>query len=489
MPISIRTKVVFPVILLSLMMGGLVLAAWYALNETTRLNASLAGRFHEIEEVRQIEVLFSELVYPHLDYITTYSPEAREKAHNILHEIGHIVDQLNNMEVVNNEEREITEIITEQTREIRKLSQQILHDPSQQMGHEGHAGHASPDAAQSTHAGHENAMPQAEDSSHQAHGGHEQMNHDTPMTPTTHNTHETHGGHAQDMALINEIAQVHIAKVRDALRDWHVDEAKEVDILSEKTQAQLAMFTNWMAAFAIAALLMFLFSVWLNHRVLIRPVVSLSRSTNLFASGDLKQKAPVYAEDELGHLARDINKMASSLDHLYSQLSTLAKTDQLTGLMNRHGFEEIQTRELSIAKRYGNPLSLAMFDIDHFKRVNDTYGHDVGDEVIRAIAKCCCQVFRDCDYCFRYGGEEFIVLMPQTDMNAAMVAAERLRKAVEATTVEASGGRSVNVTVSIGLAAYDKQDETGKRLLKEADEALYNAKGAGRNRAVIFGQG
>jgi diguanylate cyclase (GGDEF)-like protein len=463
MPISIRTKVVFPVILLSLMMGGLVLAAWYALNETTRLNANLAGRFHEIEEVRQIEVLFSELIYPHLDYITTYSPEAREKAHNILHKIGHIVDTLNSMEVVNEEEREITELITKQTREIRKISEQILH---------GGAGHE----------GHEVSM-QHEDS---AQPQHTPADHESPMSQMGDNDHQAHGQHARDMALINQISQAHIAKVRDALRDWHMDEAEEVDALSEETRAQLAEFTNWMAAFAIAAVVMFLFSVWLNNRVLIRPVVSLSRSTNLFASGDLKQKAPIYAEDELGHLARDINKMATSLDHLYSQLATLAKTDQLTGLMNRHGFEEIQAREISSAKRYGHALSLAIFDIDHFKKVNDTYGHDVGDEVIRAIADCCRRVFRDCDYSFRYGGEEFIVLIPQTDVKASMEAVERLRKEVEAMVVKASGGRTIKVTISIGLAAYHKDDETGKRLLKEADEALYNAKGAGRNRSMIF---
>lgn len=288
------------------------------------------------------------------------------------------------------------------------------------------------------------------------------------------------------MVLINRISSVHVARVSEALRDWHVDEAWQVDALATETREQLDLFNDWMITFAIAVVVMFLFSVWLNHRVLIRPVLSLSRSTNQFASGDLKEQAPVYAEDELGSLTRDINKMATSLDGLYTQMATLAKTDQLTGLMNRHGFEEIQAREVSSAKRYGHPLSLAIFDIDHFKVVNDNYGHDVGDEVIRAVANCCKQVFRDCDYSFRYGGEEFIVLMPQTDIEAGMEAVERLRKTVEAMTVEASGGRTLSVTISAGVAAYRKGDDSGTLLVKQADEALYNAKESGRNRVISF---
>lgn len=455
MAFSIKTKVFFPVLLLSLMMAGLVLAAWYALNETTRLNTSLAGRFHEIEEVRQIESLFSELIYPHLDYITTYSPESRDAAHKILRKIDHIVDELKDMKVVNDEEREITELISEQAEEIEKLSEQILHDVPAQQSHELDS--------KDEHTGHQPLVSKAEDAE-----------------PQRHNRH------VSDMALINKIAKVHIAKVRDALADWHTNEAKEVDALANETRDQLKLFTQWMLIFAISVVLMFVFSLWLNNRVLIRPVVSLIRSTHLFTSGDLKQQATVYAEDELGNLTRDINKMATALDGLYTQMATLAKTDQLTGLMNRHGFEEIQAREVSIAKRYGSPLSLAMFDIDHFKNVNDNYGHDVGDEVIRAVANACKQVFRDCDYSFRYGGEEFVVLMPQTDINSAMGAVERLRKTVESMTVEASGGRVLSVTVSAGIAAYHKDDESGALQIKQADEALYKAKESGRNRAMAY---
>jgi len=443
------------------MMGGLVLASWYALNETTRLNGSLAGRFHEIEEVRLIETLFGDLIYPHLDYITTYTPESRDEAHKILREIDRIVDELNGMEVVNEEEREITELITEQAREIKNISEQILHDRVVQHN--------------------DDVNSENEHNSHQSHDEHK-----LPVSQSGNVEHQGSDGHASDMALINKIAKVHIVKVRDALADWHTDEAKQVDALANETRDELKLFTDWMLIFAIAVVLMFVFSLWLNNRVLIRPVVSLIRSTNLFAAGDLKQQATVFAEDELGNLTRDINKMATSLDGLYTQMAILAKTDQLTGLMNRHGFEEIQAREVSSAKRYGSPLSLAIFDIDHFKEVNDNYGHDVGDEVIRAVANACKQVFRDCDYSFRYGGEEFVVLMPQTDINSAMLAVERLRKAVETMTVEAPGGRALSVTVSAGISAYRKDDEAGTLQVKQADEALYKAKESGRNRSMAY---
>ena len=461
MAFSIKIKVFFPVLLLSLMMAGLVLSAWYALNETTRLNSSLAGRFHEIEEVRQIETLFSELVYPHLDYITTYSAESRDAAHKILHDIDNIVEKLTDMAVVNEEEREIAELISAQTKEIEKLSEKILHGGKENQNH---------------------AVPSiVEHNSNHQHAGHNQ-----PLSQPGDAEQQRHNTHSNDMALINKIAKVHIARVREALADWHTNEAKQVDAMAKETRDQLRLFNDWMLVFAIAVLLMFVFSLWLNNRVLIRPVVSLIRSTNLFAAGDLKQQAKVYAEDELGNLTRDINKMASSLDDLYTQMATLAKSDQLTGLMNRHGFEEIQAREVSSAKRYDSPLSLAIFDIDNFKKVNDDYGHDVGDEVIRAVANACTQVFRDCDYCFRYGGEEFVVLMPRTDIKSAMGAVERLRKAVEAMRVEASGGRELSVTVSVGIAAYQKDDEKGALQLKHADEALYNAKESGRNKSVAY---
>jgi diguanylate cyclase (GGDEF)-like protein len=464
MAISIKTKVSFPVLLLSLMMAGLVLAAWYALNETTRLNSSLASRFHEIEKVRQIETLFSNLVYPHLDYITTYSPEAKNEAHKILREIRSVVDSLNNMEAVNEEEREISELITGQLGAIEVLSEQVLDNSAQQDDHAVH----SQTGKGETHQHDEHASQKLTVN---------QVVNAEPHIP---------GSHSRDMALINEIAKVHIARVRDGLTEWHASEAEEVDELANKTRDQLRLFTEWMLLFAIAAALMFVFSLWLNNRVLIRPVLSLIRSTNLFAAGDLKQQARVYAEDELGNLTRDINKMATALDGLYTQMATLAKTDQLTGLMNRHGLEEIQAREVSGAKRYVSPLSLAVFDIDHFKKVNDNYGHDVGDKVIQAVGNVCKQVFRDCDYSFRYGGEEFVVLMPQTDITSAMGAVERLRKAVEEMRVEASGGRVISVTVSVGIAAYQKDDETGALQLKHADEALYQAKESGRNRSVAY---
>lgn len=202
MAYSIRTKVVFPVVLLALMMGVLVASAWYALNETTRLNTSLAGRFDEIEEVRQIEVLFSELIYPHLDFLTRPSEKSEKQAHEILHKIDHIVGELNEMEVVNEEEREITELITRETSAIKKLSEKILHSGIYNTKHKSHGGHKKNGAK------------------------------------------EAFASHMDQMALLNEISEKHIVKVKEALADWHVDEARQVHRLAEDTREQLNMFSR-----------------------------------------------------------------------------------------------------------------------------------------------------------------------------------------------------------------------------------------------------
>ena len=439
MAFSIRTKVLFPAILLALMMILLVASAWYALNKTTDLNDSLAGRFNEIEEVREIEVLFSELIYPHLTYITSPSDQAANEIHEIFHEIKHIVDELNEMEVVNEEEREIAELVTQQMTAVEKLSEQILHPQNSNHANSG-KGH-------------------------------------------THNTTLALNDHMSQMNLLNKISSIHISKVRLALNEWHNDEIRQVDVLAKDTKQQLSIFSNGVIVLTIIMVSIVIFSLWLNNYVLIRPVVSLSQSTNQFASGDLKSKAPVFAQDELGNLAKDINKMASSLDDLYGQLATLAKTDQLTNLINRHGFVEILERESRSASRYDAPLTLLILDIDHFKNINDTYGHDIGDIAIKTIAQTCIETFRDCDYCVRYGGEEFIVLMPQTKVEAALGAAERLRKLVSSKSIIA-GNSTFNLTMSVGLAQYNKAQSTDQ-LIKNADQALYIAKNNGRNQSYI----
>jgi diguanylate cyclase (GGDEF)-like protein len=167
---------------------------------------------------------------------------------------------------------------------------------------------------------------------------------------------------------------------------------------------------------------------------------------------------------------------------LFEEVQRMARTDDLTGTLNRRHFFAVAGRELSRAARYGRPLSAAMLDVDRFKRVNDTYGHAVGDEVLREVARRVIESVRSVDLVGRYGGEEFALLLPETEgSTAARNVAERVRRCVEAAPVATSAG-PVPVTVSVGVACRAPGPDGIETLLDRADQALLRAKQGGRNR-------
>jgi two-component system cell cycle response regulator len=163
----------------------------------------------------------------------------------------------------------------------------------------------------------------------------------------------------------------------------------------------------------------------------------------------------------------------------------LAVTDTLTGLHNRRYFETHASSAVDQALQRRRPLSLLILDIDHFKSINDSWGHDAGDDVLREFAHRVRKNLRGIDLPCRIGGEEFVVVMPDTDMSVATVVAERVRRRIERDLfVVQSGLRSVGVTVSIGAASLSSNEDTLQSILKRADQALYKAKNEGRNRVV-----
>lgn len=168
------------------------------------------------------------------------------------------------------------------------------------------------------------------------------------------------------------------------------------------------------------------------------------------------------------------------------QTIEMAVTDGLTGLNNRRYLDNHLTEVISKARGRQKPVSIVMCDIDHFKKVNDTHGHDVGDEVIREFARRIKKNIRNIDLACRYGGEEFVVVMPDTDVALARVVAERIRNevALHPFIVE-EGAKQLPITVSLGVSCLEKETDTGDSLIKRADNALYEAKRAGRN-TVIF---
>lgn len=167
-----------------------------------------------------------------------------------------------------------------------------------------------------------------------------------------------------------------------------------------------------------------------------------------------------------------------------NQLRTLANTDGLTGVFNRRHFMQAAEYELERARRYNRPLSLLMIDADHFKHVNDTYGHSAGDAVLQFLTATASADLRKVDMIGRVGGEEFAILLPETSVESAAAAAERVRMAIEAAEVSAADA-VVRFTVSIGVAGLGSGGRTIDDLLRSADDALYAAKESGRNRVVV----
>ncbi len=164
------------------------------------------------------------------------------------------------------------------------------------------------------------------------------------------------------------------------------------------------------------------------------------------------------------------------------QLRFLAQRDAMTQAYNRHHFWQLALAEVSRVQRYDRPLAIAMLDADHFKRVNDRYGHDVGDMVLRLIVDTAQASLRSVDVLARYGGEEFIVLLPETSPDNARIVMERVRERIASEPLTLDDGRKVATTVSIGIAGLLEPSEGLESLLKRADEALYKAKRNGRNR-------
>ncbi len=193
-------------------------------------------------------------------------------------------------------------------------------------------------------------------------------------------------------------------------------------------------------------------------------------------------------EEELVARARTLMRRKRYVDALRTRLDQsleLAITDQLTGLYNRRFLFSQLTPLVQRAQCGGDTVSVMTIDVDHFKRLNDTYGHDVGDAVLRDFAVRLGTNTRPSDFACRLGGEEFVVIMPRTSGDIACLAAERLRRSVCASPFVVPGlAQALDVTVSIGVACTGDGEETAETLLKRADEALYEAKRSGRNRVI-----
>ncbi|HEX5635568.1 MAG TPA: diguanylate cyclase, partial [Gammaproteobacteria bacterium] len=185
---------------------------------------------------------------------------------------------------------------------------------------------------------------------------------------------------------------------------------------------------------------------------------------------------PFIAFSQLATVALDQARMKISLE-------AMASIDPLTGLLNRRAFQEVISREYAKAKRLEQPFSMLLFDLDRFKMLNDNYGHDIGDKILLGISHVAKSTLRTSDWLSRWGGEEFLAVLPNTDDTGAKIIAERLRNEIENFSIHLNN-QSIKTSASIGIACYPRDGDTLDFLLKAADAALYEAKTTGRNRVV-----
>ncbi len=185
-------------------------------------------------------------------------------------------------------------------------------------------------------------------------------------------------------------------------------------------------------------------------------------------------------------LQLQLQKLIKELEASQKELKFLASTDPMTELYNRRYFSTISKHILDLAKRDATPTSIIMLDIDNFKKVNDTYGHKVGDDVIISLAKLLQKFTRKSDIACRFGGEEFVILLPETAINGASVIAEKIREATEHSTVNSMENNTLTFTISLGIAQIDPEEESDiEASIHRADTALYAAKRGGKNRVYI----
>lgn len=232
----------------------------------------------------------------------------------------------------------------------------------------------------------------------------------------------------------------------------------------------------------VAIVIIMWLSVWVVLIIsygISKPLMILSKAAKDITA--LNYETPI----KISRTKDEIEDLANSFEFMRLKIKDLILKDPLTDIYNRRYLMQFLESEVSKANRLESPLSVIMIDIDHFKDINDTYGHHCGDDVLRKVGQTLNQMVREYDVVARYGGEEFAVILPNTGLEEAYATAERLRKGIES--IKCMGGAEAIITISIGLSSYDKEIfNTPEKLIHSADVALYQAKEAGRNRTIIY---
>ncbi len=252
---------------------------------------------------------------------------------------------------------------------------------------------------------------------------------------------------------------------------------------ADEALAFLRAFNRRTMAVSVASLALALAASWLLARRLLLPVRDLVRGLRSVARGEFDVELPARGGEEWRHLIGTFNRMVAEVRAYNRDLERRARLDSLTGLLNRGSLEEELEWAIRRAARRGEPVSVLMVDIDHFKAYNDQFGHQAGDEVLRACAGAVREAVRERDLVGRYGGEELMVILPGADCAEAGAVAERIRGSVAALSWPHRP-----VTLSVGVACFPRQADSAELLVARADTALYAAKARGRDTVVVWGE-
>lgn len=285
-----------------------------------------------------------------------------------------------------------------------------------------------------------------------------------------------------------ERMDAHTHRMLDLLHRLHDITFEEV---TEAEEHAIAIKDRVLALFTVTLTIMLVVagasSVFLT-RGIFRPLRHLEQSVNILAAGDLSHRVVLSTPVELGRLAERFNAMAEELERNHTALKDLSIHDALTGAINRREFRNRLLQEVALAQRHGESFTLLMLDIDHFKQVNDSFGHQAGDDVLRALSSLIRDKLRCSEPLARYGGEEFAVILPKTDSRRGLAVAERLRQSIAEYNAFIANGKPLRITVSIGLARFPGDADSETKLISAADKALYAAKKSGRNRVSIYAE-
>jgi len=263
--------------------------------------------------------------------------------------------------------------------------------------------------------------------------------------------------------------QVHNINLKQ-IEDYRIEAEKNFKLTRKVTL--IGFFT---------VVLTFIAGLFAVSRLVLKPARTLLDGIHCFGRGELEHRVSIKTNDEFGALGEGFNRMAENLERSQEILAELAIRDGLTGLYNRRKFESMLTDELNRFRRNGLPISLLVIDLDNFKLVNDRYGHQAGDEALRTAADIITNHCRTGDIIGRYGGEELVALLPETNLENAVILAGRVCDALAEFPITISPTQTIPVTASIGVATVPEHAMTARDLVTAADLAMYDAKNAGRN--------